>query len=492
MTAQVDLATVIDIGDQKQLFIDDALIDSQECITRTFHPFKRHSDAPILIPEKSWERPYILYVTVLRDKDGLMRMWYTNHGPLQPPGHEDHTQVCYATSYDGLHWERPSLGIIEVNGSTQNNVLARAYKKSFYHRAGSVVYNPKEPDPARRYVHLSQRPDGSCPSYSADGLHWAVDDQPIFQPSDAATLSYDPRQDRYFCSSVSDVDARGFVRRSIEITETDLKSWRDFQTVLVADEIDDAGAPDRIGRLRSILDYDNPEHYHTELHHMVAFPYASYTLGIVTVWDTTWHTQSTPLFAGGKDRAIVHMQMTWTRDADWLDWNRLDPREPVLELSEPGDWDCAWQLPPHAPVQVGDELWLYYVGSAALLCAPRTHGFGLPDRGQVPPNGVGVAKLRLDGFVSLDASPRGGTFLTKPLTFSGSKLFLNGRGLGQITVEILDVNGEPIDGIERQTVTGDSVRHEMYWCNLGAYAGRPVCLRVRMWNAQLYAFAFGE
>ena len=82
--------------------------------------------------------------------------------------------------------------------------------------------------------------------------------------------------------------------------------------------------------------------------------------------------------------------------------------------------------------------------------------------------------------------------MTKPLTFSGSKLFLNGRGLGQITVEILDVNGEPIDGIERQTVTGDSVRHEMHWCNLGAYAGRPVRLRVRMWNAQLYAFAFGE
>ena len=34
--------------------------------------------------------------------------------------------VCYAESKDGLHWEKPSLGICEYNGSTDNNIILDA------------------------------------------------------------------------------------------------------------------------------------------------------------------------------------------------------------------------------------------------------------------------------------------------------------------------------------------------------------------------------
>ncbi len=147
---------------------------------------------------------------------------------------------------------------------------------------------------------------------------------------------------------------RGFVRRSIEIAETDLETWtgggegqpldpgkEGFKTVLIADELDDAGVAARVERVRSILDYDNPDHYHAQLHHMVAFPYASLTLGMVTIWDNVWYTDREPLFSGGRDRSIVHTQLTWTRDADWLDWHRIEERKPLIETSDPGEWDCA-------------------------------------------------------------------------------------------------------------------------------------------------------
>ena len=487
-----DATKVLSIGKQKQLFIDDAIIDSTNRVNKTLHKFRRHPDNPLMVPEKPWERSNFVYGSVLRDpQTGLFRMWFTNSGTRVHTRDDRQfgVQLCYATSRDGLHWERPSLGVVEIDGSKENNVVA-VNAGGGYLRGASVVYNSNGTDPARRYVHLNQTPDGTAPSYSADGIQWSEGEPPVFEASDAATLSYDPRQDRFFCSSVSMPRVRGFVRRSIEMTPTDLRIWREFKTVLVADEIDDAGTPARIERLRSILDYDNPDHYHAQLHHMAAFPYESITLGILTLWDNLWYTEKEPLFAGGRDRALIQLQLAWTRDPEWWDWQRLDQRVSLLELSEPGEWDCAVQMPLGATVKVGDELRLYYSGFARSFNCPATHGLNLPVAGKVPANGIGVASMRLDGFASLDAGPRGGTVITKPFTFEGSNLKINARALGQVTVDILDANGEPIKGFGPVSVAGDSVRHSASWDNLDELAERPVRLRFRMWNAQLYAFAW--
>jgi len=481
---------MINIRSNKQIFVDDYIIDTRERVVRTYHQFKRHPANPLLVPEKPWERTSFVYGTVLHDAEtGTFRMWYTNSGgfsyadaehysPAKPAAGDQH--VCYATSEDGLHWQRPNLGIIEVQGSKENNADC----------------------PEHRYTHLSQTPDGTRPSFSPDGLHWSNDAPLIGRPSDAAMLFFDPAQDRWFVISVSSPDVRGFTRRSIEITETDLESWSEFETILIADEIDDAGCAARIERLRPILDYDNPEHYHAQLHHMVAFRYGGRALGIVTLWDNTWYTRgkypAEPLFAGGKDRGVVHMQLVWSLHPDMKNWQRVYPRIPLLELSEPGEWDAAAQLPMDAPVRVGDELWLYYSGFSRELNSPRTFGDGLAFGAKVPAQGIGVGTMRLDGFVSLDASPRGGIVTTKPVIFTGTELTINARALGHITVEILDAEGNPIPGFGPasdcnggvESISGDSVRHSIKWKNLGKLAGQPIRLRFHMWNSQLYAFQF--
>ena len=33
--------------------------------------------------------------------------------------------ICYATSKDGIHWEKPDLGLVEYNGSQRNNIVWR-------------------------------------------------------------------------------------------------------------------------------------------------------------------------------------------------------------------------------------------------------------------------------------------------------------------------------------------------------------------------------
>jgi hypothetical protein len=471
--------------------LDDFLIDSRERITRTLHPFKRKAAQPLLVPEKPWERAVYDYGTVIRDPAGGFRMWYLSFGTRPQAPHDQGLRVlvCYATSEDGLHWVRPNVGLVAIDGSKANNVVALSHSGG-YIRAVTVIHNPQAPDPARRFMHLSQGPKGTGPSFSADGIHWSEGEAPVLQASDAASLAYDPRQDRFFCFSVSTPTLRGFWTRCIDMAETDLKTGRKFARILEPDKLDDAEAPKHIARLRSVLDYDNPDHYHAQLHHMVAFPYEDLHLGIVAVWDCTWSSRLEPLYAGGLDRAFVHLQLVASRDLDWKRWQRMTPRVPLLELSEPGEWDCGAQLPYHAPVRVGDELWLYYAGFSRVLNSPRLYGAGLPPGAKVPLNGIGVATLRLDGFASLDAGPRGGVIVTKPLTFEGTALRLNAKALGHITVEILDGAGEVIKGFAPVSVTGDSVRHPLAWERLAELADRPVRLRFRLWNAELYAFSF--
>ena len=59
------------------------------------------------------------YGTVL-NIDGELRMWYP--GESSQSRGCGNRRLCYATSTDGIHWEKPSLGLIEFNGNSNNNI----------------------------------------------------------------------------------------------------------------------------------------------------------------------------------------------------------------------------------------------------------------------------------------------------------------------------------------------------------------------------------
>jgi hypothetical protein len=106
--------------------------------------------------------------------------------------------------------------------------------------------------------------------------------------------------------------------------------------------------------------------------------------------------------------------------------------------------------------------------------------------------------LRLDGFVSMQASLRGGEFVTKPIVFKGSNLLLNfsTSAAGSIRIEIQDSSGQPIGGYtlaESPELFGDSVERSARWnggSDVSRLAGRPVRLRFVMKDADLYSLRF--
>lgn len=116
----------------------------------------------------------------------------------------------------------------------------------------------------------------------------------------------------------------------------------------------------------------------------------------------------------------------------------------------------------------------------------------------IPSHQIRRYSLRTDGFASLHAGSGGGTVTTKPIKFSGEKLVLNywTSAAGRIQVEILDEAGKPLPGYaagDCDKIIGNEIRRTVTWKskdNLHDLIGRPVRLRFRITDADLYSLRF--
>ena len=188
------MTQTIEVGTRKQLFIDDLVIDETVGVVRTLNQPAKYVGNPVMIPLYPWEGRIELYGTVIWDaKSGQYRMWYLGQGamglrpmsarrrysPWPPDGFDGSNllfTICYATSNDGIFWERPNLGLVEYEGSQDNNIVLLNAS------GANVIEDPRDPDPDRLYKSLffeSRDPDGTpnmgdgvSVAFSRDGLRW--------------------------------------------------------------------------------------------------------------------------------------------------------------------------------------------------------------------------------------------------------------------------------------------------------------------------------
>ena len=137
------------------------------------------------------------------------------------------------------------------------------------------------------------------------------------------------------------------------------------------------------------------------------------------------------------------------------------------------------------PLVVGDRLYFYFSGHAK----PRDGDAWDRDAS------TGLAFLRRDGFASMNAGEEVGTLTTRPVTFRGKHLFVNvDCPDGELTVEILDEDGKPIEPFSRKNchlVSSDKTLEQVTWQqdnDLSALVGKPVRLRFHLKTGSLYAF----
>ena len=462
-------AEAIEIGSSRQLFVDDYIIESKHRSFRVLNQPVKHLGNPIIeltpVQKVGSKDLVIVSGSVFFDREeGLFKMWY------EGADYEwSNNVVCYATSRDGINWELPKLGLYKYQGSTENNIVFRSSRRVGDVSPG-VFKDPVARDPARKYKMIYKRgaktTDGVRVAFSPDGIHWTDGaDDPIIDVSDSPnSVMWDPRLGVYVAHTRHHAYYDGnYTREVLQSESHDFRSWRAYGVILKADQADPVRSK--------------------QFYNMEWMPYEEVYFGFISVYHTLpgMETKITP----GLDWIDkVDIQLTFSRDG--RNWQRAGDRQVFIPNgSGPEDFDRSMIFTMQHPIVVGDEIWIYYVGFSGRHWATNRKE---PQGGK-----VGLAKLRKDGFISIDAGE--GTLTTRSLKISGDQLVINAdASLGSITVEILGQDGEPLPGFglkDARPAIGDRVRHPIRWSggpDLGHLKGKTVAFKFHIDRSKLFSF----
>ncbi|MDI6704182.1 MAG: hypothetical protein QME40_05900 [bacterium] len=443
----------------RYLFFDDGIIDEKKGVFRECHRPIKSEHNPILKPSLPWETEIVyLYGTVSRDKRTQeFRMWYDAQG-------EEGITICYASSVDGINWERPLLGIIEYLGSRDNNIVLKS--EGFGNLlTPSVLIIPGEDKSSDERYRLIYWEDsrkgrsGGCVAFSKDGLNWRkYSGNPVFcEPNDVLNCIYDERHGRFVCFQTLLLHNPSFyypqdnlpgMKRVISIRESeDSINWSEQEKIIEPDSLD---PPD------------------LQFYGMSGFNYEDIYLGFL--W--TYHTEP----------QTSDIELIFSRDC--RNWERVNKNEPFISLGEPGSFDSHLIYTPNQPIiKKGEELLIYY------------SGWDGPHNSSRRKAAIGLARLRTDGFLSYRALSSG-FILTTPILFEGRSLFVNvDAENGALWVEMLNPSGEVIKGFKKEDcreITSNSTRELVRWKNDGLerLMGKRIRLRFYLKEARLFSFWF--
>ncbi|MEO6437452.1 MAG: hypothetical protein ABIP55_17040, partial [Tepidisphaeraceae bacterium] len=466
-------------------------------------PLKRSSENPIIKAEKPWE-VQVAWTSVFRDpQTGKYQMWYQAWNGDRARERTHNSVVAYAESSDGVHFTKPNLGLFQFNDVATTNIVLLSNGGHSYRYANSVVHDPRDPDPAKRYkmgyfdwaTDEGQEYPGFCVAFSPDGIHWtkhpkapllkiAYADPGLTVPfadeakakpwllsltmSDAVDIFFDPKRELFTYYGKMWIDGpEGTMswKHAMGRSESkDFINWSKPHVVLTPD------------------DHDPP---HVEFHTSPVFFYKDVYFCLNQILDRS---------TGG---GVIDIELMTSRDG--LTWERPFRGEPFLSRAEGGAFDSGSLFVSTPPVVLEDELRFYY-GAHKEGATHHADFYSVT-------TGIGLATLPLDRFAgiqpiaragqgALPASPRErvGQVTLKPIDFRAvSGISLNADAShGAIRVELLDADGNRVRGFGREDtvpLTGDSPRHEVKW-NGKALADLPPGMympRIHLESATVYA-----
>ena len=118
---------LINPKEHKQLFLDDHVIESMKGIKKSLHQPQKWGSVI-----KSGYQSRISPQWNAEKK--IWEWWYMGEN------------MHYTTSTDGEHWEKPSLGLYEWNGSKDNNIVCDP-EGDGHQRPFHIIRDQSDPDP---------------------------------------------------------------------------------------------------------------------------------------------------------------------------------------------------------------------------------------------------------------------------------------------------------------------------------------------------------
>ena len=126
------------------LMLDDRNIEESINTKLVLGNVIKHPENPLFVEDMPWEKRFDnLYGNIIFDEDdSLYKCWYSPFivdysaqgmtlEERQKPYDDNHPNremgICYAYSKDGIHWEKPNLGLVEYNGNKNIENLRENY-----------------------------------------------------------------------------------------------------------------------------------------------------------------------------------------------------------------------------------------------------------------------------------------------------------------------------------------------------------------------------
>jgi hypothetical protein len=448
--------STVEIGSRLEMLVDDWLIERREGVELRLN--RPRMEEVVWENQEPWEGPTSCYFVAMRDRQGV-RLYYRG---------VDDRMVCMATSRDGIHFERPVLGLYEFEGSRQNNIVFQGEDADSFASHNFAPFIDTNPDALaeEKYKAIGghRRSDGSGRELygftSADGIHWKrIGDAPIITEGKFDTLNvafWDESAGLYRCYSRMWVSPDGAPRavmqglRGIQsCTSTDFRHWSQQKANIYS-----AGSPIEEFYTNATVPAPGAPHM------LLSFP-KRFVADRKKVAEHPGPGLSDTVFMTSRDG--VHWDRTF---AEALIRPGLDQRN-WTERSNM----AAWGIVPTSPTE-----WSIYVSEHYRWDDNRLRRYS----------------IRREGFASVHAGAHGGEWTTRPLKFEGKDLRLNysTSAAGSVRVEVLDEAGKRLEGHDSAELFGDELEAVVQWNgggDLSALAGRAVRFRFVMRDADLFA-----
>lgn len=432
------------------------------------------------------------YGSVIRDRETRkFRMWYVavsgEERKAETVARSKPWRVAYAESDDGILWTKPNLGLVEVGGNTNNNLVKLDPHIGVLNL--KVLDEPEDPNPKQRFkmgAHVwypkNDRRNGTLAPYvSGDGTTWKllIDAEPVNAELPEGSLLVPPAhlepvgglykwEGLYYTSGQNAMPAARPYHGRVSRTHIspDFKNWSA------------ASAIQAVRTHQHVLLGPGKSRMGEQTHEGIS------------VWN--------------RGNVLVGVSGMWHGTPEWKDLtidlgfvvsnDGIQFREPIeewvfLERGEDGAWDQGGLLQGQGFENVGEQTFVYYGA-----WDPRSWE-GSPPRG-----GVGVAVVPRDrfGHFSTDESTQGDgdyqmkktecSFLTSPVSVKGNQahLYLNAEGLGEnanLRLELLDTQMKEIAGFsgkDAAVVKESGFQVPVVFRERKSIAGLPEKIRLRV------------
>tara|TARA_Y100000814_G_scaffold177210_1_gene129514 strand:+ start:1104 stop:2519 length:1416 start_codon:yes stop_codon:yes gene_type:complete len=437
-------------SDQIFLLLNDEIIEEVENSEIVVGSSTKHPKNPLFIEDKPWEKRFDnLYGNIIYDRnEKIYKCWYSpfivdysakgkSHDEMTKPYNDGHLKremgICYAYSKDGINWIKPNLGLVEYDGTNENNIIWRGP-----HGAG-IYKDSFEKDPKRKYKMIFQ---GLSFSTSMNGINWekAKNIKGVDVAGDTHNNAFwAPTLHKYVGITRSwGAKEEGRLRQVARIESSDFENWSKEQVIL-----EGSGKND-------------------QPYAMPVFYYGGVYLGLLAVYSS------------GQDRTWT--ELTWSKDTKR--WNRISPGTALIPNSDKKfdyDYGCVYACA--TPVFLNDEIRIYYGASDYLHFGWRNGSLAL-------------ATLRIDGFAGYEqkSSSSLGIIKTKTVPYKGQDILINADVYdgGYVKVSMFDENGNEISKANTVKRTMNNGKLKL----TKTIKSKFVQLKFDIMNSKLYSFRF--